>query len=92
MTERGLSVLAQRLGIHRGERARHDAALLRRPILFVIKEAVFKALFPADRRFLDFHDIEADLDSGHARTIFGGRCLFAWEGGAKIIALAAREA
>ena len=73
------------------ERRRYDDALLRRPILFVVKEAVFKALFPADRRFLDFHDIETDLESGHARTKFGRRCLFAWEGGEKIIALAARE-
>ncbi len=73
------------------ERARYDDALLRRPILFVIKEAVFKALFPADRRFLDFHDIEVDLETGRARTRFGGRCSFAWESGAKIVALAARE-
>jgi 4'-phosphopantetheinyl transferase EntD len=74
------------------ERARYDEALLRRPVLFVVKEAVFKALFPADRRFLDFHDIEIDLDAGRARTKFGGRCLFAWEGGVKIAALAARQA
>jgi 4'-phosphopantetheinyl transferase EntD len=73
------------------ERARYDDALLRRPILFVVKEAVFKALFPADRRFLDFHDIEIDLDSGRARTKFGAYCLFAWESGAKIVALAARK-
>lgn len=73
------------------ERARYDEALLRRPILFAVKEAVFKALFPADRRFLDFHDIEIDLESGCARTKFGGRCRFAWEDGAKIVALAARE-
>ncbi|MGO8740223.1 4'-phosphopantetheinyl transferase family protein [Rhodoblastus sp.] len=74
------------------ERARYDEALLRRPILFVVKEAVFKALFPADRRFLDFHDIEADLETGSACAKFGGRCAFAWESGAKIIALAARDA
>ena len=74
------------------ERARYDQALLRRPVLFVAKEAAFKALFPADRRFLDFHDIEIDLGSGRARTKFGGRCLLAWEGGARIVALAAREA
>lgn len=73
------------------ERARYDEALLRRPVLFVVKESVFKALFPADRRFLDFHDIEIDLESGRARTRFGGCCCFAWESGAKICALAARE-
>jgi 4'-phosphopantetheinyl transferase EntD len=73
------------------ERARYDDVLLRRPILFVIKEAVFKALFPADRRFLDFHDIEVDLETGRARTRLGGRCSFAWQSGAKIVALAARE-
>jgi 4'-phosphopantetheinyl transferase EntD len=73
------------------ERARYDQVLLRRPILFVIKEAVFKALFPDDRRFLDFQDIDIDLASGGARTKFGGRCHFAWEGGLKICALAARE-
>lgn len=80
------------------ERARYGEDLLRRPALFVIKEAVFKALFPADRRFLEFHDIEVDLEAGSARARFGGRCAFAWESsanawesGAKICALAARD-
>lgn len=33
-------------------------------LLFAVKEAVYKALYPLDGQFLEFHDIEADLQSG----------------------------
>jgi 4'-phosphopantetheinyl transferase EntD len=30
-------------------------------LLFAIKEAVYKATYPLDHEFLEFHDIEVDL-------------------------------
>lgn len=39
--------------------------------LFSIKEAVFKAVFPRDRIFLDFHDALVDRPSRTARTNYG---------------------
>ena len=39
--------------------------------LFVAKEAVYKAAFPRDRRFLEFHDIAVDLAA--QRAVAGGR-------------------
>jgi 4'-phosphopantetheinyl transferase EntD len=50
------------------ERARYSTAVLERRILFCAKEAVFKALYPLCGLFLDFHDIEIDLDAGSARV------------------------
>ena len=40
-------------------------------LLFVMKEAVYKALNPLDGHFLEFHDIEVDLDALTARTVHG---------------------
>lgn len=40
-------------------------------VLFSIKEAVFKAVFPRDRVFLDFHDAVVDRGSRTARTSYG---------------------
>ncbi|MBN8956508.1 MAG: 4'-phosphopantetheinyl transferase superfamily protein [Rhizobiales bacterium] len=36
--------------------------------LFAAKEAVYKAAYPGDRIFLEFHDIEVDLIEGRAKT------------------------
>ncbi|WP_374545953.1 4'-phosphopantetheinyl transferase [Rhodoblastus sp.] len=75
------------------ERALYDAALLRGRALFVAKEAVFKAVHPLDGVFLDFHDIEVDLDGGIAR-LRSGRAVAvrvavgAQSGGGHIAALA----
>jgi len=44
---------------------------LREKLLFAAKEAVYKAAFPLDRIFLDFHDIEVDLAAGRAVTRTG---------------------
>lgn len=44
------------------ECARYTRAMLERRILFCCKEAVYKALNPIDGIFLDFQDIEIDLD------------------------------
>ena len=41
-------------------------------LLFVAKEAVYKAVHPLDRRFLDHHDVEVDLLHQHA-TVRNGR-------------------
>jgi len=53
------------------ERSRYDRALLRTRILFASKEAVYKAVHPLDGVFLDFHDIEVDLENGIARIRSG---------------------
>jgi 4'-phosphopantetheinyl transferase EntD len=43
-------------------------------LLFVIKEAVYKAVYPLDHKFLDFHDIDVDL-ANHLATTMTGRTL-----------------
>jgi 4'-phosphopantetheinyl transferase EntD len=43
-------------------------------LLFAIKEAVYKAAYPLDRQFLDFHDIDVDL-AGRLATTRAGRTL-----------------
>jgi len=50
------------------ERQRYPEELCSSRALFVIKEAVFKAVYPIDGVFLDFHDIEVDIDTGSARV------------------------
>jgi 4'-phosphopantetheinyl transferase EntD len=44
---------------------------LRGRLLFAAKEAVYKALYPLDRVFLEFRDIEVDLAGRTARTRTG---------------------
>ena len=41
-------------------------------LLFSIKEAVYKAVYPLDRTFLDHHDVEVSLSAGTA-MVRGGR-------------------
>jgi 4'-phosphopantetheinyl transferase EntD len=41
-------------------------------VLFAVKEAVYKAVFPLDQRFLEFQDINVDVPRERA-TISGGR-------------------
>ncbi|OMI12978.1 4-phosphopantetheinyl transferase [Bradyrhizobium brasilense] len=43
------------------ERRMYDLHTLKRRDLFVLKEAVYKACFPMDRRFLEFQDVEIDI-------------------------------
>jgi 4'-phosphopantetheinyl transferase EntD len=43
----------------------------RAKLLFCIKEAVFKAVNPRDRRFLEFEDVAVDLEARCARTSYG---------------------
>ena len=44
---------------------------LRGKIFFAAKEAVYKAVYPLDRIFLEFHDIEVDLAARRAVTRTG---------------------
>ena len=44
---------------------------LRGRLLFAVKEAVYKAVFPRDRAFLEFRDIEVDLAARKAVTRTG---------------------
>ena len=44
---------------------------LRGRLLFAAKEAVYKAVYPLDRVFLEFHDIEVDLALSQAMTRTG---------------------
>lgn len=53
------------------ERARYPAAIIESRVLFAAKEAVYKALFPIDGVFLDFHEVDIDLDGRRARTRHG---------------------
>jgi 4'-phosphopantetheinyl transferase EntD len=53
------------------ERRRYGKAFLQGRHLFVAKEAVFKAVHPADGIFLDYKDIEVDFDRREARTGYG---------------------
>ena len=58
--------------------SRERASLVNDPcagrLFFVAKEAVYKAVFPLDYRFLDHHDIEIDL-TRHSAHVSNGRTL-----------------
>ncbi len=56
------------------EQSQLAADPLRGRILFATKEAVYKAVYPLDRDFLEFADIEVDLAAGEA-AIRTGRTL-----------------
>jgi len=53
------------------ERRRYDSRFLAQRHLFVAKEAVFKAVHPADGIFLDHHHIDIDLQGGVGSTSYG---------------------
>jgi len=53
------------------ERHAIDRDLLKARLLFAAKEAVYKAVYPLDRVFLEFADIEIDLARRNARTRTG---------------------
>ena len=50
------------------ERRRIADDLVKAKLLFALKEAVYKAVYPLDRLFLEFGDIEVDLAAGTATT------------------------
>ena len=53
------------------ERRRYPPSILLSRQLFVIKEAVYKATFPIDGKFLEFHDVDVDLVNASATTRYG---------------------
>jgi 4'-phosphopantetheinyl transferase EntD len=56
--------------------------------LFAAKEAVYKAAYPGDRTFLEFHDIEVDLIEGKAKTRSGRVFTLRYCTAPRIVALA----
>jgi 4'-phosphopantetheinyl transferase EntD len=62
----------------REHRAIADNNPLGAKLLFAIKEAVYKAAYPLDHEFLDFHDIEVDLAGRLATTRAGGTLALHW--------------
>jgi len=55
------------------ERRQYSSALIKSRLFFVIKEATYKALQPIDGIFLDFHDMEIDLNKMICETSSGMR-------------------
>jgi len=53
------------------ERRTIEDDLVKAKLLFAVKEAVYKAVYPLDRVFLEFGDIEVDLAAGTATTRAG---------------------
>ena len=53
------------------ERQRIEDDLVKAKLLFALKEAVYKAIYPLDRVFLEFGDIEVDLAARTATTRSG---------------------
>jgi 4'-phosphopantetheinyl transferase EntD len=57
-------------------------------LFFCIKEAVYKAAYPLDRRFLDHHDVEVDLEARTAHIQGGRQIRFQYHVAVHILALA----
>ena len=70
------------------EKQRYSADIIQSRRLFVVKEAVYKAIFPIDETFLDFDDIEVDLERGIAQTTDGRVVPFKMTAGSHIVTLA----
>ena len=70
------------------ERARYSADIIGSRTLFVVKEAVFKAVHPSDGVFLEHDAIDVDLDSGVATIAYGRIVPFKVARARHIIALA----
>jgi 4'-phosphopantetheinyl transferase EntD len=70
------------------ERATAPAEPTRGRLLFSIKEAVYKAVYPLDGRFLDHHDVEVSLPAGTARVRDGREVQFRHCAATHIVVLA----
>ena len=57
-------------------------------ILFCAKEAIYKAVYPVDRRFLEFREVCVDLESGVATTCYGRRASFSVHLDHRVVVLA----
>ena len=62
--------------------------LLAARLLFVVKEAVYKATHPLDRIFLEHHDVEVDFETGIALTRTGHRVRFVTSVTGRLLAIA----
>jgi 4'-phosphopantetheinyl transferase EntD len=65
---------------------------LRGKLLFAAKEAVYKAVYPLDRVFLEFGDIEVDLAARRAITRAGRVLAFRYFVSSHVVALALPQA
>ena len=57
-------------------------------VLFSVKEAIYKAVYPLDRMFLDHHDVEVSLSAGTAAVRNGRTVSFRYGVATHIVALA----
>lgn len=69
------------------ERGRYSSAVLHSRVLFVVKEAIYKALNPTDGVFLEFQDVEVDLLSNVGWTRTGRTIAIAFSSCPRVIAL-----
>ena len=65
---------------------------LRGKLLFAAKEAVYKALYPLDRVFLEFHDIEVDLAGRQAMTRTGRAVTLRYCASSRVVVVALIQA
>jgi 4'-phosphopantetheinyl transferase EntD len=65
---------------------------LRGKLLFAAKEAVYKAVYPLDRMFLEFRDIEVDLGARKAVTRTGRVIALRYDISSRVLVLALAEA
>jgi 4'-phosphopantetheinyl transferase EntD len=72
------------------EQRRYPSAVIESPLLFVIKEAIYKALNPHDGVFLDFQDIEVDLSTHRGRTRTGETVEIAFTPSPRFVAISFR--
>jgi 4'-phosphopantetheinyl transferase EntD len=70
------------------ERSRLPLGLLQSRAVFVLKEAVYKAVSPLDGVFLEFSDVELDLETGTASTRTGWNLRIAFTCFPRVLALA----
>lgn len=70
------------------ERRCYGKAVLQSRLLFAIKEAVYKALNPLDGRFIEFQDVEVELDAGRARVQQGASVTITFSLSPRVVALA----
>jgi 4'-phosphopantetheinyl transferase EntD len=70
------------------ERERIGRDPLQVRLLFSVKEAVYKAVYPLDGTFLDHHDVEVDFAAGQAVVRSGRRVTFRCSISTSIVSLA----
>ena len=70
------------------ERKQYPLVILESRLLFVVKEAIYKATYAIDHTFLEFVDVEADLASGTGTTRSGHHVRFTFTSHQHIVALA----